>query len=126
MIATNAIPAPALSTASVLPSPRRVRSGAADYVSSLKAQLAITEDQLGAWVEFAATLSANRRRMQRADGEDQPFGLVEDRLSALESMRRATGELFPVLRADQQRKALHLLPLCCLPQSAWVLRPSQS
>jgi hypothetical protein len=84
----------------------------------MKIQLAITEDQLQAWVEFAATLSANGRRMHCTDDEDQPFGPVEDRLAALGSMRRAAGELFSVLRADQQRKALLLLPLCCLPQSA--------
>jgi len=119
MIAAKAIRDHKLSTTRTLPTPRRpVRSGAAGYVASLKVQLAITDDQLRAWAEFAATLSANSRRMQRTDDEDQPFGLVEDRLAALASMRRAAGELFRVLRADQQCKALQLLPLCCLPQSA--------
>jgi hypothetical protein len=118
MISANTIPAQELSTTRILPARTRVRSGAAGHLSSLKAQLAITEDQLRAWVEFAATLSANTRRMHRTDDEDQPFGLVEDRLAALGSMRRAAGELFSVLRADQQHKALQLLPLCCLPHSA--------
>ena len=118
MIAASTISAPDLSTTRIRPARRRVRSGAMCYVASLKAQLAITEDQLGAWAEFAATLSANSRRMQRTDDEDQPFGLLEDRLIAQGSMRRAAEELFPVLRAEQQRKALHLLPLCCLPPSA--------
>ena len=118
MISANTIPALELSTTRILPTRARVRSGAAGYVATLKAQLAITEDQLRAWVEFAGTLSENSRRMQRTDDEDQPFGLAEDRLAALGSMRRAAGKLFPVLRADQQCKALQLLPLCCLPQSA--------
>jgi len=117
MIAANTICGHELSTTRILPTRRRVRSGAAGYVASLKVLLAITEDQLRAWAEFAATLSANSRRMQRTNDEDQPFGLVEDRLAALASMRRAAGELFPILRADQQCKALQLLPLCCLPQS---------
>ena len=108
MIEANTIPR-------IFPTRRRGRSGAADYVASLKAQLAITENQFRAWVEFAATLSANSRRMQRTDDEDQPFGLIEDRLAALGSMRRAARKLFPVLRADQQCKVLQLLPLCCLP-----------
>jgi hypothetical protein len=114
MIGASTNPAQELSTTRIVPSRRRGRSDAAGYVASLKAQLAITEDQLRAWVEFAATLSANSRRMQRTDAEDQPFGLVEDRLLALDSMKRAAGELFSMLRADQQRKALQLLPLCCL------------
>lgn len=118
MIAASTIPALELSTTTIPLTRRRVRSGAAGYVASLKAQLAINEDQLLGWAEFAATLSANSRRMQRTDDDDQPFGLVEDRLAALASMRRVTGQLFPVLRADQQCKALQLLPLCCLPQSA--------
>ena len=118
MIAASTIPAQELSITRIVPARRRVRSGAAGYVASLKAQLAITEDQLRAWGEFAATLSANSRRMQRTDDEDQPFGLAEDRLAALGSMRRAAGKLFPVLRAAQQCKALQLLPLCCLPQPA--------
>ena len=117
MIAANTIPALELSTTGILPTRRRVRPVATGYGASLKAQLGITEDQSRAWAEFAATLSANRRRMQRTDDED-PFGLVEDRFVALGSMRRAAGELFSVLRADQQCKALQLLPLCCLPQSA--------
>jgi hypothetical protein len=99
------------------PSGPKTGSGCRDGSASLKAQLGITEDQSRAWAEFAATLSANRRRMQRTDDED-PFGLVEDRLVALGSMRRAAGELFSVLRADQECKALQLLPLCCLPQFA--------
>ena len=118
MIAANTNPGREMSAARTRPARRRVRSGADGYVAALKAQLAITEDQSQVWAEFAATLSANSRRMQRTDDEDQPFGLVEDRLTALGSMRRAAGELFPVLRAEQQCKALHLLPLCCLPPSA--------
>jgi hypothetical protein len=117
MIAANTIPAPELSTARVFPARRRVRFVAPGYVASLQAQLAISKGQLQAWAAFAATLSANRRRMQRVDDEDQPFGLIEDRLAALGSMRHAAAELFPVLSADQQCKALQLLPLCCLPQS---------
>jgi hypothetical protein len=116
MIAANTIPALEVSIRRI-PAPRRVRSSPADYVASLKAELGITEHQLRAWGEFAAALSANSRRMQGTDDEDQPFGLIERRLAALDSMRRAARELFTVLRAGQQCKAFQLLPLCCLPQS---------
>ena len=44
---------------------RRVGPGADGYVATLKAQLAITEPQSQVWATFAATLSANSRRMQR-------------------------------------------------------------
>lgn len=118
MIAANEIPAQEPPATRIVPARKRVRSGAAGYVASLEDQLDVTEDQWPVWAEFAATLSANSRRMQRTDDEDQPFGLAEDRLAALGSMRRAAGKLFPVLGADQQCKALQLLPLCCLPQSA--------
>lgn len=118
MITASTIPAEQPARRKILPGGRRVRSGAVPYVASLKAQLAITEGQLLAWAEFAATLSANTRRMQRIGDEDQPFGLIKDRLAALGSMRRAAGELFSVLCPDQQYKALQLLPLCCLQQSA--------
>jgi LTXXQ motif family protein len=117
MIAANTIPALELPTTRILPTRRRVRSGAAGHLASLKAQLGITEDQSRTWAKFAATLSANRRTMQRNEMKD-PFGRVEDRLVALGSMRRAAGELFSVRRVDQQCKALQLLPLCCLPQPA--------
>jgi hypothetical protein len=74
MIAANTIPARELSTARVFPARRRVRSVVPGYVASLQAQLAITKGQLRAWAAFAATLSANSRRMHRVDDEDQPFG----------------------------------------------------
>lgn len=116
MIATSTNPA-RTSAASFHPAARRVLSGA-DHVASLRARLVITERQSPAWAVFAATLSANSRRLQDVGDEDQPFGLVEDRLAALSSMRHAAAALFPLLSAAQQRRALQLLPLCCLPQSA--------
>jgi hypothetical protein len=117
MIAANTIPVQELSTTRILPVRRRGRSGAAGYVASLKAQLGITEDQLRAWAKFAATLSANSRRMQRTDDGAEPFGLLQDRLAALCSMRQAAAELLRVLNPAQQRKAFQILPLCCLARS---------
>jgi hypothetical protein len=117
MIAANTIPAQELSTTRILPPRRRGRSDAAGYVASLKAKLGITKDQLQAWAKFAATLSANRRRMQRSNDEDEPFGLLHDRIAALRSMRQAAAELLLILNPAQQRKALQILPLCCLARS---------
>ena len=102
-----------------LPRAGRVRSGAERYVAGLRAALAITEDQMEAWTAFAESLWANRQRMGTGDyAESLPYGALEDRLTALASMRHAAAELFAVLDAAQQRKALLSLPLCCLPQAA--------
>jgi hypothetical protein len=79
--------------------------------------LAITEEQAEAWAAFAATLRANARRMASVDGRaHQPFGALRDRLAALTSMTDAAAQLFAELEAPQQRKAIELLPLCCLPR----------
>jgi hypothetical protein len=118
MIAADANPGRETSAPRTRPTRRQLGAGADGYVPALKAELAITEVQSQVWAAFAETLSANSHRMQRTDDEDQPFGLIEDRLTALGSMRRAAGELFRVLRAEQRCKAVHLLPLCCLPLSA--------
>lgn len=120
MMAADTNPGQETRAARAHPARRRAWPGAAGHVASLKAQLAITEDQLRLWAEFAATLSANNRRMQRAGDADHPFGLVEDRLAALGSMRHAAAELIAVLRSDQRHGAFQLLPLCCLPPSAWL------
>jgi len=48
----------------------------------------------------------------------EPFSRVEERLAALARMRDAAAELFAVLGSDQRRRAVQLLPLCCLPGGA--------
>ena len=98
---------------------RRLGSGAKNYVAGLQATLAITEHQMEPWTAFAQSLCANRRRMESEEcAEDLPYGTLEDRLAALASMRHATAQLCGVLDTNQQRKALQLLPLCCLPREA--------
>lgn len=90
--------------------------GRADQHCGLRAKLAITDGQMEAWAAYAEALLANDRRVRSFDdGEDHPFGPLEDRLAALASMRQAAVVLFSVLDATQQRKAMHLLPICCLP-----------
>jgi hypothetical protein len=120
MIAANTIPAQELSTTRTLQPRRRARSDAAGYVATLKTKLGITKDQLEAWAKFAATLSANRRRMQPTDDENEPFGLLQNRLAALRRMRQAAAELLLILEPAQQHKALQMLPLCCLARSVWT------
>jgi hypothetical protein len=92
------------------------KSGAKGYVADLKTELAITEAQSQAWAAFTSTLLANSRRIQRIYGKVHPFGVIEDRLAALASMRTAAAVLFTVLGESQQRAALQLLPLCCIPR----------
>jgi hypothetical protein len=104
-----------VSAAKFGPAGIRIRSGAESYLATLKAKLAITEAQTEAWAAFAESLWANRRRMGTVD---QPYGILQDRLAALASMRHAAAPLFAVLDAAQQRRAKELLPLCCLPQAA--------
>ena len=95
---------------------KRPRSDAADSIAVLEAELSISGSQIEAWAGFAETLSANARRLDSVDGRrDHPFGHLRDRLAALASMRRAAAVLFSVLDAAQQRRAMQLLPLCCLP-----------
>lgn len=105
-----------------LPSAKRVGSGAERYVAGLQATLAITEDQMDVWTAVADSVWANRRRMESGECvEGVPFGALEDRLAALASMRQAAARLYITLDTDQQRKALQLLPLCCLPRAAALL-----
>jgi hypothetical protein len=73
---------------------------------------------MGEWKQFAASLRANRRRMQAFEEVEQPFGTLEDRLVARDTMQQAATDLFAVLDMVQQRIAARLLPLCCLPQVA--------
>jgi hypothetical protein len=88
----------------------------------LQAALAITQDQMEAWTAFAERLWANRRRVESGEcAEGLPYGALEDRLRALASMRHAAVELCTVLDTDQQRRALQLLPLCCLPSAAALI-----
>jgi hypothetical protein len=94
----------------------RGRSDSAGSVAGLEAELSISESQMKAWAGFAETLSANARRLDSVDGgRDHPFGCLPARLMALHSMRRAAAVLFSVLDPAQQRRAMQLLPLCCLP-----------
>jgi hypothetical protein len=96
-----------------------VRAGADRYVADLQSQLAISDRQMGAWKQFAESLRANRRRMQAFEDEvERPFGALEDRLVARDTMQRAATGLFAVLDMAQQRTAARLLPLCCLPHAA--------
>jgi hypothetical protein len=60
-------------------------------------------------------LSANADRMHEASA-GHPFGPLEARLAALQSMRRATKALYAVLDPGQRHRAL--LPLCCLQEAA--------
>ena len=116
MLQASAFPARIVSAATFDPAAMR---GAESYVVGLKAKLAITEGQTEAWTAFAETLSANARRMRTIDDAgNQPFGRLPDRLAALRSMRHAAARLFPALGAAQQRSAMQLLPLCCLPNAA--------
>jgi len=115
-------PHPALQPALPARPPRgprefRARSKARGHVADLEARLAITGEQTEAWAAFAETLRANARRMASVDDRaQQPFGALPDRLAALRSMTGAAAQLFAVLEAPQQRMAVELLPLCCLPR----------
>ena len=103
-------------------SAKRVGSGAERHVTGLQVTLAITEDQMEAWTAVADSVWANRRRMESGECvEGLPFGALGDRLAALASMRQAAARLYTTLDTDQQRRALQLLPLCCLPRAAAVL-----
>jgi hypothetical protein len=103
-----------LSTGNVRPSSDR--RNADQYIAGLEAKLAIRDSQKAAWELFAERLRANRRRLQAHDHTtDQPFGTLEDRLAARESMQRAAAHLFAALDTVQQQTAVQLLPLCCLP-----------
>jgi hypothetical protein len=100
-----------------------LRSGTRSKVDSLRAALAIRESQTTAWSAFAATLSANARRLDAVDGtRDHPFGCLQDRLSALGCMREAAAVLLSVLDVAQQQRAQRLLPLCCLPRGCVALK----
>ena len=93
------------------------RSGCQAHVTSLKIKLAITRSQSGPWSRFAEALRMNARRMTLLHW-GEPFSRVEERLAALARMRDAAAELFAVLGSDQRRRAVQLLPLCCLPGGA--------
>jgi hypothetical protein len=96
-----------------------IRRGAEQYLADLKAKLAISRDQTDAWERFAASLRANRGRMETSeDAAGQPFGRLADRRTALDTMRQAATELFALLGPAQQRAASRVLPLCCLPHRA--------
>ena len=95
-----------------------VQSG---YVAQLKRELGIAGAQGEAWEGFAASLSANARRMGAAESNteddvtDLAFGELQDRLTARAAMLRAATELLAVLGPRQQRRATRSLPMCCLP-----------
>jgi hypothetical protein len=94
------------------------RPRADQYTAGLEAKLAVNASQMAAWELFAASLGANRRRMQALDdATDQPFGTLEDRLDARDAMQQAASGLFAVLDTAQQQTAMQLLPLCCLPNA---------
>jgi hypothetical protein len=102
------------------------RPSAGQYISDLQLKLAISDSQMEVWQPFVESLRANRRRMQALDNTtDQPFGCLEDRLSARDAMRRAVTKLFTALDKLQQQTAMQVLPLCCLPYPAhaWDPRP---
>ena len=88
-----------------------------NHVDHLKDLLSIAEPQMEAWMSFAETHFANRRRMESDEGGDQPFGALEDRLAAFRSMRAAAAQLFPLLDPAQRNMAMRHLPLCCLPHA---------
>ena len=119
MLQDSAIPSLQMSAATCRA--RRARSGArGGRIAGLEAELSINSVQMKAWSAFANTLSANNGRLDTVDGvREHPFGRLEDRLAALSSMRQAGAVLFSALDVDQQRKAIQLLPLCCLP-TAWA------
>jgi hypothetical protein len=97
---------------------RRLRARAGSNAVGLEATLSIDKSQMKAWAAFAETLAANARRLDDADGRNEhPFGELQGRLAALQSMRQAAAVLYSVLDAAQQRKAMHVLPLCCLPRA---------
>jgi hypothetical protein len=84
-------------------------------VRHLQAKLVISDGQMVQWELFVDSLRANRRRMQDDDTTDRPFGPLEDRVAARDAMRQAATQLFTVLDTAQQRTAMQLLPLCCVP-----------
>jgi hypothetical protein len=89
------------------------RSGAS---SNIAAELSLDESQMNAWQAFVETLAANARRLDDVDGRNEhPFGRLQDRVAALASMRQATDVLLSVLDTAQKRRAMRLVPLCCLP-----------
>jgi hypothetical protein len=88
---------------------------AKSHLGSLEDQLSITNAQSAAWLRFADTVRANTDRTERV--RHRPFGVREERLAALSSMRAAATELFAVLDTKQRHTALQCLPLCCLPGS---------
>jgi hypothetical protein len=93
----------------------RPRFSVQSHVESLRTRLSITAAQMHAWTPFAEALSANRRRLDAHAGADEPFGRLEDRLAALDSMRQSAEQLFSILDPSQRSRAIRLLPLCCLP-----------
>ena len=93
------------------------RSGSEAYVADLKSKLAITLSQSGPWSRFAEALRFNARRVNMLD-KGEPFGRLEERLAALTRMREGAAELLATLGLDQRRRAVQLLPLCCLPGGA--------
>jgi hypothetical protein len=96
----------------------RTRQRAETYAADVKAKLCIAADQVSAWSEFADALFCNHRRMAGCNANRaEAFGMLTDRLAALERMRHAGRELLDVLSPEQQHVATRLLPLCCLPPS---------
>jgi hypothetical protein len=87
--------------------------GPATHLSTLKAQLGITQNQSEAWAAYVAAVLSNRQRMEATLGADAPFGALADRLAALMVMRRAGSQLFGCLSTPQRIRAGVLLPLCC-------------
>ena len=116
MIEATATPAGDISPAAFRTTGRRPRSSAGGTMVSLKSALSIGESQMRAWTAFSETLAANTRRLNSVDSRrEHPFGQFNARLAALKSMRQAGAVLLSVLDTAQQHKAMHILPLCCLP-----------
>ena len=112
-------PAPSPSAA---PPPRpaiKPRSGGTSYIAGLKDKLSIAPDQAQAWESFADVLSANSRRMETEnEGNEGPFGLIEHRVAALDSMKRTGQVLLAVLSPARRGASLPQVRLTQITRAA--------
>lgn len=99
-------------------------------LAALKAELGVGAGQGNGWKKFAASFRMNARRMRQRhrsvqatpprqapgaiDALEQMFGTLEERLAALEALRRGATALYVVLTPAQRKKADRLIPACCI------------